>query len=258
MKNILLNSAFLILPVFVISQVGIGTTTPETGSVLDVVSADKGILIPRLQLTGINDMATVQVTAEDAGIVVYNLENAGQAPADVHKDTYYVWDGSNWEDISTLDDARTVIQENNVSTTLFVGRPAAVVTANASAAYTAWTTVDFANESLDRQNIHNSGIFTIPETGLYAFSGGINMGRSNNSGANKYFGGRIIHNGTEVVTSMFGTSAGGGGGFIPLYWNAWLNAGDVIQIQYRMRDSTATGTFTLNTDTNISVIKNSN
>ncbi|MGE8525251.1 hypothetical protein [Chryseobacterium rhizosphaerae] len=258
MKNKLFNACSLIMPLWVLSQVGIGTSTPAQGSVLDVVSDDKGMLIPRLQLNGINDITTVSVTADDVGTVVYNLEDAGQNPSNVLKDTYYLWNGSEWEDMSTLNYSRDVIRDNNVSTTLFVGRPAATVTANASTAYTAWTNVNFANESLDSQNMHDAGTFTIPEAGLYAFSGGINIARSDNSGANKYFGGRILLNGTAVATSMFGTSGGGSGGFIPLYWNAWLNTGDIVQVQYRMRDSTATGTFTLNVASNISVIKNSN
>ncbi|WP_353145555.1 hypothetical protein [Chryseobacterium sp.] len=258
MKRKLLNICSLILPFLALSQVGIGTVTPEPGSVLDIVSSNKGLLIPRLQLTNINDITTVPVVSEDVGTVVYNLEDAGQPPLNVLKDTYYLWNGSEWEDISSLDYAREVIHEHNVSSTLFVGRPAASVTANASTAYTAWTNVNFGNESLDSQNMHDAGLFTIPEDGLYAFSGGINISRSNNSGANKYYGGRIILNGTEVATSMFGTSGGGSGGFIPLYWNAWLNAGDQVQVQYRMRDSTASGTFTLTVDSNMSIIQNSN
>ncbi|RXM65580.1 hypothetical protein BOQ60_07245 [Chryseobacterium sp. CH1] len=258
MEKKILNIGFLLSFVFVLSQVGIGTSTPEQGSVLDVVSSDKGMLIPRLQLSSINDITTVPATSQDVGVIVYNLEDAGISPANVFKDTYYIWNGAEWEDIATLNFAREVISENNVSTTLFIGRPATAVTANASGAYTAWTNVSFDNESLDKQNIHSSGTFSIPAAGLYAFAGGINISRSNNAGASKYYGGRILLNGVEVATSIFGTGVGGSGGFIPLYWNALLNAGDQVQIQYRMRDTTTTGTFTVTTNSNVSVIRNSN
>lgn len=248
----------LAIPLFATGQVGIGTSAPVQGSVLDVVSNSKGVLIPRLQLTGINDIVTVPVTSEDIGMMVYNLEDSGVSPLNVLKDTYYLWTGSQWEDISTLDYAREVVREHNVSTSLFIGRPANAVTANASASYTVWTNIDFADETLDSENIHNAGTFTIAETALYAFAGGISLARSNNSGASKSYQGRVMVNGVEVASSMFGTSNGGSGGFIPLYWNGFLNAGDTVQIQYRMRDSQPAGTFTLNVQTNMSIIKNSN
>jgi len=239
-------------------QVGIGTSTPEPGSVLHIESSDKGVLIPRVQLSGIHDILTVPVTASDEGTIIYNLEDSGQPIDKVYKDTYYVWNGTVWEDISPLTFSRDFIHDNNVSTIIFMGRPASTVTANASASYTAWTDATFANESLDSQNMYNGGVFTIPADGLYAFAGGISITRSTASGDNKYFGARITLNGIEVASSMFGTTAGGDGGFMPLYWNALLNAGDVVRVQYRMRDSTASGTFTLNVISNISVIQNSN
>ncbi|MFD1614773.1 hypothetical protein [Gelatiniphilus marinus] len=49
------------------AQVGIGTTTPDASSILDVESSDKGVLIPRL--------TTVQrnaVTTPANGLVIYN------------------------------------------------------------------------------------------------------------------------------------------------------------------------------------------
>jgi len=50
-------------------QVGINTTTPDTNSILDVVSTTKGILIPRLDQTETNTLANI-IPAD--GIIIYN------------------------------------------------------------------------------------------------------------------------------------------------------------------------------------------
>lgn len=50
-------------------QVGINTTTPDTNSILDVVSTTKGILIPRLDQTETNTLASI-IPAD--GMLIYN------------------------------------------------------------------------------------------------------------------------------------------------------------------------------------------
>jgi len=51
------------------AQVGIGTTTPDTSSILDVESTDKGVLVPRLTTAQIN-----AVTTPATGLLVYNAD----------------------------------------------------------------------------------------------------------------------------------------------------------------------------------------
>lgn len=51
------------------AQVGIGTTTPDASSILDVESSDKGVLIPRLNTTQINAIANPA-----NGLMVYNTD----------------------------------------------------------------------------------------------------------------------------------------------------------------------------------------
>jgi hypothetical protein len=48
MKNIPPIFLFILIPIMSFAQVGIGTTTPDDSSILDVFSNDKGILIPRV------------------------------------------------------------------------------------------------------------------------------------------------------------------------------------------------------------------
>lgn len=68
------------------SQVGINTTTPNPSSVLDIVSTNKGLLIPRVSLTGNTDVTTIPNPAN--GLLVYNLVDAGGTNL-VKKDNFY-------------------------------------------------------------------------------------------------------------------------------------------------------------------------
>ncbi|MFB0924050.1 MAG: hypothetical protein QMB65_02005, partial [Vicingaceae bacterium] len=49
------------------AQVGIGTTTPDTSSILDVSSTNKGLLIPRLTTTERDN-----ITLPAKGLIIYN------------------------------------------------------------------------------------------------------------------------------------------------------------------------------------------
>lgn len=75
----------------VAQNVGISTTNPDAK--LDVVSSNSGILIPRLALTGTNDVATVpDLTVSE---LVYNTATAGSGSNAVTPGFYY-WSGSEW------------------------------------------------------------------------------------------------------------------------------------------------------------------
>ena len=50
---------FLFFTVTTQAQVGIGTTTPAASAKLDISSTSKGLLIPRVALTGTTDAVTV-------------------------------------------------------------------------------------------------------------------------------------------------------------------------------------------------------
>lgn len=76
------------------SQVGIGTTNPAPGSMLDIDSSDKGILVPRVTLTGTNDVTTVTPSAS-LGLLVFNTANAGTGVIAVTEGFYY-WNGTQW------------------------------------------------------------------------------------------------------------------------------------------------------------------
>jgi len=74
--------------------VGIGTAgAPNGNAALEVRSASKGVLIPRVVLTGTT--ASAPLSAHVAGMMVYNTATAGTAPNDVTPGFYYN-DGGKW------------------------------------------------------------------------------------------------------------------------------------------------------------------
>jgi hypothetical protein len=85
---------FFVGTYFLNAQVGIGTTNPASGSMLDIESTDKGILIPRVTLTGTNDITTV-TPAASYGLLVFNTANAGAGATAVTEGFYY-WNGTQW------------------------------------------------------------------------------------------------------------------------------------------------------------------
>ena len=76
---------------FTYAQVGIGTTTPNADALLDVDATvtNGGILLPRLGLSATTSPAPL--TADVAGMIVYNTATAG----DVTPGFYYN-DGNDW------------------------------------------------------------------------------------------------------------------------------------------------------------------
>lgn len=102
-NNALKNYALglLIIIIFLISQsliaqVGIGTTSPDASSILDITSTEAGMLVPRMTQTDRNNIGTPAT-----GLLIYQTNNT---PG------FYFYDGSVWVGIgvgnkNTLDEA---------------------------------------------------------------------------------------------------------------------------------------------------------
>jgi hypothetical protein len=102
------------------AQVGIGTTTPDLSSKLDVSATDKGFLPPRVALSSTNPAGNV-IASPAEGLLIYNTATAGSGATAVTPG-YYYFNGSKWVKIYS---------EGN-----FIGKPgiilntAATVTSN--------------------------------------------------------------------------------------------------------------------------------
>ncbi|MBA4155293.1 tail fiber domain-containing protein [Flavobacterium sp.] len=57
-------------------QVGIGTTTPDVTSILDVSSTDSGILVPRISLIDINNTTLNGINTAATGLLIWNTNAA--------------------------------------------------------------------------------------------------------------------------------------------------------------------------------------
>jgi hypothetical protein len=69
------------------SSLGIGTTAPDASSMLDVTSTSKGVLVPRVALTGTTDVTTIPLAAPYT--FIYNTATAGSVPYNVGPAFYY-------------------------------------------------------------------------------------------------------------------------------------------------------------------------
>lgn len=87
-KQVLATLAIVLLWGVATSQVGINTTDPADGSILDIDSDDKGILIPRVNISNLNNIAPITGGSPE-GLLVYNT-NTTTGPG------YFYWNGSSW------------------------------------------------------------------------------------------------------------------------------------------------------------------
>ena len=83
------------------AQVGIGTTTPSTNSALDVSSANKGLMLPR-----VNDTGTV--SNPTAGLLIYN--KATKTPA--------FHNGTEWSTLATLTGTTAAASTDSITYTI--------------------------------------------------------------------------------------------------------------------------------------------
>lgn len=113
-KNVMnrITFIFLLFTGIAFSQVGINTENPDASSILEIYSTDKGVLIPRVELTGNQDTATISSPA--IGLLVYvtgsHMTNG-----------FYYWDGTEWVSIKGESNINWSLEGNVVSGDEFIG-----------------------------------------------------------------------------------------------------------------------------------------
>lgn len=78
------------------AQVGFGTSTPDADAILELQATDKALLLPRVALTGTNDVTTVPSPV--AGMIVYNTATTTNGTA-VQANNIYLFDGLSWKKV---------------------------------------------------------------------------------------------------------------------------------------------------------------
>jgi hypothetical protein len=80
-------------------SVGINNNNPNPAAMLDIVSSDKGIMIPRVALT--SRLVAAPVVNPTNSLLIYNTANAGSANT-VVSPGYYYWDINRWRKLADL------------------------------------------------------------------------------------------------------------------------------------------------------------
>ncbi|MAO45336.1 MULTISPECIES: hypothetical protein [Leeuwenhoekiella] len=93
MKQHLLSLAFILFSSIIYAQIGIGTTSPDPSSILDIQSTTKGILAPRINLNNVSNSTIDGTNTNAAGLLIYNTNASVTGGSGVG---YYYWDGSVW------------------------------------------------------------------------------------------------------------------------------------------------------------------
>ena len=81
MKKIIFVLCFILGQV-IVAQVGIGTTTPDASSALEISSTDSGVLVPRMTVA-----QRIAITSPADGLLVYQTNDVSG---------FYFYDGSQW------------------------------------------------------------------------------------------------------------------------------------------------------------------
>lgn len=239
--TLLLASIALLFSCFVSAQVGINTTSPIPGTILDISSSDKGFMMTKVALTGNKDVTTIQPSAT-TGLMVYNVATAGAAGFEVTPGFYY-WDGGTWlrfyNQGYSLNYTQTAEVLASTSNTTYVILPG-LDTGN--------ITVPFSGTYQFRIEAYYSAGNLISTTGDGAAQGSISLAMSTSGGplgmiketylttASKRLGGTTVNNLAQSAT---------------IIWNQDLTAGVTYRFAVRGREwlanNVGTGTFGKNT-----------
>lgn len=109
MKKIILVS-FLLIGMISFAQMGIGTQTPHSSALLDIASTNKGVLLPKVNLLGKDDVTTVSSPAN--GLLLFNQSANGTDSNSVAANTIYFWQNTAWQKFTTYSEVITLRQTN--------------------------------------------------------------------------------------------------------------------------------------------------
>ncbi|MEG1312749.1 MAG: hypothetical protein RSD40_00370 [Bacilli bacterium] len=152
---------------------GIGTTEPHPSSALDVSATNKGLRLPLITLTSIDDQTTVNPPVK--GFIAYNMSDAGTGANAVTKGIY-TFDGERWNKVLSRKTTSNIILEIPFLIPIFVASNIVADTETPVERSAGATTV-LTFDKLD-YNAQNgvTGIapdytgYTIQEDGIYSIS----------------------------------------------------------------------------------------
>jgi hypothetical protein len=124
MKSIYIFAVLLLSSCLLNAQVGIGTASPNSSAQLDITSTSKGLLPPRIALTGTTDVSTIASPA--TGLTIYNSTTTSDVTPG-----YYYYNGSAWTKLITgikntidaLSQTLSASNSGNIYYTQYAGYP---------------------------------------------------------------------------------------------------------------------------------------
>lgn len=172
-------------------NVGINATgtAPNTSAMLDVESTTRGLLIPRVSLTAINNNAPIGASVATS-LLVYNTNTAGTGATAVSPG-YYYWDGSKWVALVGPNGKDWALEGNagTTASTNFIGTTDAV-------------DLQFRTNNTNRMRIMNS---TYPTVGIGTTAPVVNLS-GNSSVLHVHDGGTSF--GSQLILSTHSTADG--------------------------------------------------
>jgi len=111
MKKLLIIISTCLLTLISYAQVGIGTTSPDASSALDITSLNSGLLIPRVSLVNVTN-GTAPIATPATSLLVWNTNASVVGGNGIG---YYYWDGIEWLSLTQLGDN---LGNHNATTTL--------------------------------------------------------------------------------------------------------------------------------------------
>src|SRR5690625_5504430 len=105
MKRILYTViVLLVFTNIMVAQLGVGTEAPNTSSQLEVVSADRGILIPRIELESTTDQSTIR-NGNVNSLMVFNTQTVNDVSPG-----YYYWYVDKWYKLARSEEHTSELQ----------------------------------------------------------------------------------------------------------------------------------------------------
>ena len=251
--KILLLIAITFISSSIFAQVAVNTSGAEAhaSSILDINSTDKGLLIPRVDISDVNSNLTPVVNPAE-GLIVYNL-SGGSLPAG-----FYYWSGADWKLVTNSTSVLTNSQTSNLYETaeLYANNDfnaAQTINLTTSTAYYGWISAiegeTFGDTHTDVNNTTADQII-VGEDGLYEVEISASFGGSNNSQIRGTVfmtpngGGSAVETRIRFLRKL---SSSGDLGSASTHGLIRLSAGDALDIRYNSTtDGEYLNLFTMN------------
>lgn len=219
----------LIFSASINAQVGINTTTPVGGSMLDITSTDKGMLVPRIV---IDDLSTIfpVVGGSPESLLAYNTSA-------ITEKGYYYWNGSKWVRLDGERDWKLVGNAGTTAGTNFIGTTDAqdvVIKANNIERARIGTTETVINED---SNDYDFRIESNTLTNALFVDGGNDAVGIGTSSPSNYSG--VVIDRFSVVGEGTTTVVGPSTNWTPV--SAFINQGDGVSLFAFNESTTNTG-----------------